>query len=57
LNGRHNKGTATNILMFDGSVQKMLRSELPTDGAAFWDPSPDQLTLKWPNPKWRLDQR
>jgi len=57
LNGRHDNGRSTNILMFDGSAHKFERKALPNDNMVFQQPSPDPLTLKWPEPKWRLDQR
>ena len=57
LNGRHDKARMTNVLMFDGSAHKFDRKTLPDDAAAFGQPTADQLTLKWPHPKWRLDQR
>ena len=57
LNGRHKKMTMTNILMFDGSAHQFERKALPNDKMVFQQPTADQLTLKWPNPKWRLDQR
>ena len=57
LNGRHDNRRNTNVLMFDGSAHKFDRKTLPTDKLPLQQPSPDQLTLKWPHPKWRLDQR
>jgi prepilin-type N-terminal cleavage/methylation domain-containing protein/prepilin-type processing-associated H-X9-DG protein len=57
LNGRHDNARATNILMFDGSAHKFARKALPSEAAPFAQATPDQLTLKWPHPKWRLDQR
>src|SRR5688572_29715074 len=57
LNGRHDNRRNTNILMFDGSAHKFERKALPTNNVPMQQASPDQLTLKWPHPKWRLDQR
>jgi len=57
LNGRHDNRRNTNILMFDGSAHKFDRKTIPTNNLPLQQPSPDQLTLQWPHPKWRLDQR
>jgi prepilin-type N-terminal cleavage/methylation domain-containing protein/prepilin-type processing-associated H-X9-DG protein len=57
LNGRHDNRRNTNVLMFDGSAHKFDRKTLPSDKTVFVQPTPDALTLKWPHPKWRLDQR
>ena len=57
LNGRHDNRRNTNVLMFDGSAHKFARKALPDDKLVFQQGTSDQLTLKWPHPKWRLDQR
>jgi prepilin-type N-terminal cleavage/methylation domain-containing protein/prepilin-type processing-associated H-X9-DG protein len=57
LNGRHDNRRSTNVLMFDGSAHKFERKALPDDKMVFQQASSDQLTLKWPQPKWRMDQR
>jgi len=57
LNGRHDNRKNTNVLMFDGSAHKFARKAMPDDKLAFQQLTADQLTLKWPQPKWRMDQR
>jgi prepilin-type N-terminal cleavage/methylation domain-containing protein/prepilin-type processing-associated H-X9-DG protein len=57
LNGRHDNRRTTNVLMFDGSAHKFERKALPSDKVVFQQSTADQLTLKWPHPKWRVDQR
>ena len=57
LTARHDKDRMTNVLMFDGSARKLDRKTMPDTTDVFQQASPDQLTLRFPYPKWRLDQR
>jgi prepilin-type N-terminal cleavage/methylation domain-containing protein/prepilin-type processing-associated H-X9-DG protein len=64
LNARHNKGTATNILMCDGHAETFRTQDLPGGlGDANLSPGPNAGACyavknlgRYPYPRWRLDQ-
>ncbi|MDF3130260.1 type II secretion system protein [Kiritimatiellaeota bacterium B1221] len=58
IQARHNKNTTTNLVFFDGHVASVRRDSLPMPGeeSMMTASNPSQLTQKYPDIYWRLDQ-
>lgn len=57
INARHIRQTKTNVLMFDGHAESVLRSRIPlTENPYFTDSNAIKINTQYPYPKWRLDQ-